>query len=87
MLSIMWAYKVFVYFELLLNKRTINSDVYLQQLMKSEKAIKEKSPELSNSKGVVFYNENASFRTPLAMRKKLLELDWEVVSHPRYSPD
>ena len=40
MLSIWWDCKSVVYFELLSNNRTINSDVYCQQRVKLEEAIK-----------------------------------------------
>ena len=57
--SIWWDYKGVVYFESLPNNRTINSDVHCLQLVKLEEAIKEKRPELANSKGIVFHRDNA----------------------------
>ena len=67
--------------------RTINSNVCCQQLVKLEEAIKEKRPELANRKGIVFHYDNARPHTSFARRSKLLELGWEVTSHPPYSPD
>ncbi|XP_015437444.1 PREDICTED: histone-lysine N-methyltransferase SETMAR-like [Dufourea novaeangliae] len=87
MLSIWWDYKGVVYFELLPRNQTINSDVYCQQLLKLDEAIKEKRPELANRKGIVFHHDNARPHTSLVTRGKLLELGWEVMSHPPYSPD
>ena len=87
MLSIWWDYKGVVYFELLPSNRMINSDIYCLQLMKLEETIKEKRPELANRKGIVFHHDNARPHTSLATRTKLLELGWEVMSHPSYSPD
>ena len=55
--------------------------------MKLEEATKEKSPELANRKGIVFYHDNAKPHISLATRTKLLELGWEVMSHPPYSTD
>lgn len=81
MLSILWDYKGVVYFELLPNNRTINSDVYCQQLMKLKEAIKEKRPELAKRKGIVFHHDNARPHTFLATHTKLLELGWEVMLH------
>ncbi|XP_015429415.1 PREDICTED: ankyrin repeat domain-containing protein 12 [Dufourea novaeangliae] len=60
MLSIWWDYKGVVYFELLPRNQTINSDVYCQQLLKLDEAIKEKRPELANRKGIVFHHDNAT---------------------------
>ena len=52
-----------------------------------EEAFKKKMPELVNRKGIVFHHDNARPHTYLATRTKLLELGWEVMSHPPYSPD
>ena len=37
-------------------------------------------------KGVIFHQDNARPHTSLVTRKKLLELGWEVMPHPPYSP-
>ncbi|KZC14032.1 Histone-lysine N-methyltransferase SETMAR, partial [Dufourea novaeangliae] len=42
---------------------------------------------LANRKGIVFHHDNARPHTSLVTRGKLLELGWEVMSHPPYSPD
>ena len=54
--------------------------------MKLDKIIEEKRPELANRKGVIFHQDNVRPHTSLVTRKKLLELDWEVMPHPPYSP-
>ena len=41
----------------------------------------------SRNKGVIFHQDNARPHTSLVTRKKLLELGWEVMPHPPYSPD
>ena len=87
MLSVWWDFKGIVYFELLLRNETINSNVLCRQLMKLDKEIKEKLPELKTRKGVIFYQDNARPHTSLVTRKKLLELGWEVMPNPPYSPD
>jgi len=74
MLSVWWDYKDVVYFELLPRNQTINSDVYCQQLIKLDEAIKEKRLELVNRKGIVFHHDNARSHTSLVTRGKLLEL-------------
>ncbi|GFW55676.1 histone-lysine N-methyltransferase SETMAR [Trichonephila clavipes] len=85
--SLGWNYKGIVYFELLLPNRTINSDVYIEQLTKLNNAVEEKRPELTNRKGVVFHHDNARPQTSLVTRQKLLELGLDVLPHPPYSPD
>lgn len=87
MLSVWWDHKEILYFELMPQNQTINSNVYVVQLDKLKDAIEEKRPVLSNRKGVVFHHDNARPHTSLVTRQKLLELDWDVLSHPPYSPD
>ncbi|GFW42228.1 mariner Mos1 transposase [Trichonephila clavipes] len=58
LLSVWWDYKGIIYFELLTPNRTINSDVYIEQLTKLNNAVEEKRPELTNRKGVVFHHDN-----------------------------
>ncbi|GFW70985.1 histone-lysine N-methyltransferase SETMAR [Trichonephila clavipes] len=53
LLSVWWDYKGIVYFELLPSNRTINIDVYFEQLTKLNNVVEEKRPELTNRKGVV----------------------------------
>ncbi|GFX67972.1 mariner Mos1 transposase [Trichonephila clavipes] len=87
LLKVWWDYKGIVYFELLPPNRTINSDVYIEQLTKLNNAVEEKRPELTNRNGVVFHHDNARPHTSLVTRQKLLELGWDVLPHPLYSPD
>ena len=35
----------------------------------------------------MLYQDNARSHTSLVTRQKLLELDWDVLPHPPYSPD
>ena len=46
-----------------------------------------KRPELATRTGVIFHQDNARPHTSLVTRKKLLELGWEVMSHPPYRAD
>ena len=55
--------------------------------MKLDKVINERRPELETRKGVIFHQDKARPHTSLVTRKKLLELGWEVMPHPPYSPD
>ena len=87
MLSVWWDFKGILYFELLTRNQTINSNVYCRQIMKLDKEIKEKRPELATRKGVIFHQDNARSHTSLVTRKKLLEVGWKEMPHPRYSPD
>ncbi|XP_014473025.1 PREDICTED: histone-lysine N-methyltransferase SETMAR-like [Dinoponera quadriceps] len=87
LLSIWWDWKGMVFFYLLPRNRTINTDVYCQQLDKLNAAIKEKRPELVNRKGVIFHQDNSRPHTSFVTRQKLMELGWKLMLHPPYSPD
>ena len=84
MLCLWWDWKGILYYKLLLNNEAINSENY-SQLDELKTAIEQKRPEIANRKGVVFHQDNALMS--LITRQKLLELGWDVLSHPPYSPD
>ena len=65
----------------------INSEKYCSQLDELKTAIEQKRPEIANRKGVMFHQNNARPHVSLITRQKLLELGWDVLSHPPYSPD
>ena len=65
MLSVWWDFKGIVYFELLPKNQTINLNVYCRQLVKLDKEMKEKRPELEIRKGVISHQDNASPHTSL----------------------
>ncbi|GFU01416.1 mariner Mos1 transposase [Trichonephila clavipes] len=73
--------------DLLPDNTTINSEVYCHQLEKLNDALQQKRSELINRKGVVFHQDNARPHTSLVTRQKLLQLEWDTMPHPPYSPD
>ena len=70
MMSNWWGFKGIVYFELLSDITTINSQVSL--LDKLSHALKENRSELVNRKGVVFHQDNARPHTSLKTRRKAI---------------
>ena len=52
-------FHIIVYFELLPRNQTINSNNYCRQLMKLDKGIQKKRPELATRKGFIFRQDNA----------------------------
>ena len=50
-------------------------------------ALHRKHPELVNREHITFHQNNARPRVSLMTRQKLLQLGWEVLIHPPYSPD
>ncbi|GFX32867.1 mariner Mos1 transposase [Trichonephila clavipes] len=87
LLCMWWDWKGIIYFELLPQGQTLNSDFYCQQLDRLKPATDPKRPELANRRGSVLYQDNAPPHTSVVTRQKLWELGWEVLMHPPYSPD
>ena len=86
-MCIRWDWKGVLYYEFLPENQTINSNKYCSQLNQLKAALHEKRPELVNRKRVIFHQDNARPHVSLMTRQKLLQLDWEVLIHPPYSPD
>ena len=70
-----------LYYELLLENQTINSNKYYSQLDQLKAALDEKCPELVNRKRIIFHQDNARRHVSLMTRRKLLQLCWEVLIH------
>ena len=87
MLCIWCDWKGVLYYEVLLENQTINSNKYCSQLDQLKAALDEKRPELVNRERIIFHQDNARPHVSFITRQKLLQLGWEVLIHPPYSPD
>ncbi|GFV28681.1 histone-lysine N-methyltransferase SETMAR [Trichonephila clavipes] len=68
-------------------KPIFTKKVYCHQLDKLNDALQQKRSELVNRKGVVFHQDKARPHTSLVTCQKLLQLEWDTMPHPPYSPD
>ena len=64
-----------------------NSNKYCFQLDQLKAAFDKKYLELVNRKHIIFHQDNRRPHVSLMTRQKLLQLGWEVLIHPPYSPD
>ena len=87
MLCIWWDWKGVLYYELLLENQTINSNKYCSQLDQLKVALHKKRPELVNRKHIIFHQDNARLHVSLMATQKLSQLGCKVLIHPPYSPD
>ena len=87
MLCKWWDWKGVLYYELLPENQTIHSKKYCSQLDQLKAALDEKRLELVNRKHIIFHQGDARWHVSLMTRQKLLQLGWEVLIHPPYSPD
>ena len=74
MLCIWWDWKGVLYYELLPENQTINSNKYCSQLDQLKATLYEKHPELVNRKHKIFHQDNARPHVSLTTRQKLLQL-------------
>ncbi|GFT58819.1 histone-lysine N-methyltransferase SETMAR [Trichonephila clavipes] len=80
-------WKGIIYYELLPYEQTLNPDIYCHQLDRLKLAINQKWPELANTRGIVFHQDNDRPHMPAVTHQKLRELGWEVLMHLPYSPN
>ncbi|KAJ0178580.1 hypothetical protein K1T71_005355 [Dendrolimus kikuchii] len=73
MLCVWCDWKDIIHYELLPPGRTIDSELYCEQLMRLQLKVERKRPELINRRGVVFHHDNARSHTSLATQQKLRE--------------
>lgn len=82
MLCVWWNQEGVVYYELLPRNQTITAELYCKQLRRLQAAIPpEKRAE------VIFQHDNARPHTANLTKMVIQELEWEVLTHPAYSPD
>ncbi|KAJ0174901.1 hypothetical protein K1T71_010009 [Dendrolimus kikuchii] len=71
MLCVWWDWKGIIHYELLPPGKTIDSELYCEQLMRLKQKVERKRPELINRRGVVFHHDNSRRHTSLATQQKL----------------
>jgi histone-lysine N-methyltransferase SETMAR len=66
---------------------TINAEKYCLELNVVRQKLAEKQPSLVNRKGVLLLHDNARPHIARMTYQKLLEIKFETLPHPPYSPD
>jgi [histone H3]-lysine36 N-dimethyltransferase SETMAR len=88
MLCVWWDQDGVVYHELLKPGETVNTDRYRQQMINLNHALIEKRPQWARRHGkVILQHDNAPSHTARSVKDTLKTLNWEILSHPPYSPD
>ena len=84
LLSVFWDSQGVLFWELLDNKKTVNTNVYIEQLHKLAEAVREKRRKRLE---VSLLHDNAKPHVAKFTREFLEKLGWNRVPHPAYSPD
>lgn len=87
LLTVWWNTRGIVHVSYLPRGQTITADVYCAQISLVHQKLLETCPSLINRKGVLLLHDNARPHTAIKTRTKLIEVGWEVLPHPPYSPD
>ncbi|CAK9833202.1 Mariner Mos1 transposase [Anthophora retusa] len=86
MATIFWDSSGIICIDFLEKGKTITGNYYASLLDLLNNKIKEKRPHLMKKK-VLFHHDNAPAHTSAIVAKKLLELGYQILPHPPYSPD
>ena len=84
MVSVWWSVHGIELFELLPNNITVTSALYAAQLDRLNAALQRRRPQQNK---VYILHDNARPHVAKMTRNKLIELGWEQLPHPPYSPD
>ena len=77
-----------LYYELLEPKQSIVAVRLSQQLRRlTEKKLEKRSRPGYGNREVILLHDNPRFHVALRTKETFLELSWEVLPHPAYSPD
>jgi histone-lysine N-methyltransferase SETMAR len=88
LLCVWWNYEGLIYYELVPDSRTINAEVYSQQLEKMHLVLLEKYPTLVKRKRVLLQQVYARPHTAKNILQNIEELEGiELFPHPAFSPD
>lgn len=84
MICIWWDWEGVLYWEILDKNKIVDRACYLAQLHRVNKALQQKK---TNRRGQVILLQNTRLHTSKIAKEALRDLEWEIFSHPKYSPD
>ncbi|KAK6763889.1 hypothetical protein RB195_024284 [Necator americanus] len=84
MLSVWWGVHGIYCFKLLPDNTTVTTEVCCAQLQRPADKIRKEHPKPDN---VRLLHDNARPHSAKKTSQEILELGWEVLPHPPYSPD
>lgn len=86
MATVFWDSQGVIYIDYLEKGKTINGPYYATLLEKFNAEVVKKRPHLAKKK-ILFHHDNAPAHSSAVATAKLVELRYEILPHPPYSPD
>ena len=86
MATVFWDSQGVIYFSYLEKGKTITGLYYAELLGRFDAELQKKRPHLAQKK-VLFHHDNTPAHTSAVATAKLIELGYELLPHPPYSPD
>jgi len=86
MASVFWDAHGIIYIDYLKKGKSINSDYYIELLVRLKDEIAKKRPHMKKKK-IIFHQDNAPCHKSMKTMAKLNELGFNLLPHPPYSPD
>lgn len=87
MVTVWWASFGLIHYSFLNPGETINAESYCHQIDIMHQKLAIMKPSLVNRKGPILLHDNARPHVSRVTSRKLLELGYETLPHPPYSPD
>ena len=84
MATVFWDARGIIYTDYLKKRQTITGAYHASLLHRLSEEIKKKCPHL---KKILFHEDNARVHTCVDAMAKIMELKFELLQHPPYSPD
>jgi [histone H3]-lysine36 N-dimethyltransferase SETMAR len=86
MATVFWDGRGIIHVDYLEHGRTITAQYYSDLLDRFDAVVKRKRPHLKKKK-ILFLQDNAPAHKAVKTMTKLIELGYEILPHPPYSPD
>lgn len=86
MASVFWDTHGVIFIDYLEKGKSINSDYYIDLLVRLKEEIAKKRPHMQRKK-ILFHQDNAPCHKSMKTMAKLNELGFHLLPHPPYSPD
>lgn len=86
MATVFWDSQGVIYIDYLEKGKTVTGLYYAELLGRFDAELQKKRPHLAKKK-VLFHHDNAPAHTSAVATAKLVELHYELLPHPPYSPD